>query len=180
MWVGCDDNLPEGWVLCDGNATILDGKVKLRTGVYKGVWVNIPDFRSKFIRGAQDVNSVTSYSSISAGNQSLSLSGGGTDMYTIYLEHFHKDYLPDIAAKSAVDFDLSGSHSHTLDVSHKHEHNSHENIDARDNWCCADDSHVNFLDYWVKNNTAGYIVACQIHIRMTLIFPLTITLFPEP
>ena len=73
-YFGLDEDLPSGWVLCDGRDNPTGSQIRLDANSEKG-GIQLPDLRSKFIRGSKDALSPNR------------VQEGGSD--TTNLEHAH-------------------------------------------------------------------------------------------
>ena len=122
MWPGHDKPSYDkygDWLLCDGSVDISKSKYPELTTILgaNGEYINIPDFRNKYIKGANLNDSAMNFGG--TGNTSnISLSSDNMPDHTHDITHKHT---------------LSGTHSHECTNNHNHSLNANQHTHAINN-----------------------------------------------
>jgi microcystin-dependent protein len=125
-YAGDKNNVPEGWILCDGRSVLQSDYPQLYAAIgsawgTSGSSFNVPDLRGMFLRGVNDGAS-GAYSDPNASGRSASKSGGNTGDKV-----------------GAVQTDAFRQHTHTgsgntnTDGAHSHTDNENARADNDDN-----------------------------------------------
>lgn len=117
MWSGSIDEIPEGWVLCDGGSytvTQEDGSEGSFTA---------PDLRSRFIVGAGEADTIVGEDLSTYPVGATDVNGPGEEKHTLSIEEMPEhDHLEDDEDGEPIPVETSedGRHRHSMNMMHSH------------------------------------------------------------